>query len=89
MFYEAICSRISRTISRIPIYVQYSFFSQTPLIAKNLTYFINFDYFLDFFLYSFDQVIFEEIPKTIAISGAFREELTSKTLDQLLFKSTN
>jgi len=87
MFYEAVCVGIAAIVSGIPVYVQYSFFSHKP--SRNLTYFTNFDYFLKFFFYSFDQAIFEEIPETITIKGFFREELTSKTLDQLLFKSTN
>jgi hypothetical protein len=82
MFYEVILFRLSWITSKIPSYLQYVYFS------KNFRYFDNFDYIFNFFFYSFDQVIFEDIRETKSFSCVFAEETNSKTLDQLLFKVT-
>jgi hypothetical protein len=89
------CAKIASIISWVASYIQYYYFSQNPGgIIKQFDYLKNLDYFFKFFFYSFDQTIFEEIPEYSVrrmdnIISIVREELTSKTLDQLLFKSTN
>jgi hypothetical protein len=95
-FYEVICVSIASVITGTAHYIQYYFFSQNPGgVIKHFDYFKNLDYFLKFFFYSFDHTIFEEIPEnvvrkgTVSLSSVVRDELTSKTLDQLLFKPTN
>jgi hypothetical protein len=95
VFYEVVSASIATAFAKIPYVVQYIFFSQNPGgVIKHFDYLKNLDYFLKFFFYSFDQTIFEEIIEnsvrsTVSRSSIIREELTSKTLDQLLFKSTN
>jgi hypothetical protein len=89
------CAKIASIISWVASYIQYYYFSQNPGgIIKQFDYLKNLDYFFKFFFYSFDQTIFEEISENSTQRGGslgsiIREELTSKTLDQLLFKSTN
>jgi len=88
IFYEVISANIFFVFNKIPHYIQYIYISQNKVdVAKKLIYLNDFDYFLKFFFYTFDQTIFEEIAeKDISVST---EEITSKTLDQLLFNTTN
>jgi len=89
VFYEVVSASIATVFAKIPYVVQYIFFSQNPGGAvKNFDYLGKFDYFLKFFFYSFDQTIFEEV-KENNTTVFFTAELTSKTLDHLLFNPTN